>query len=123
MATLDAERFVDGGQDAIGSVRGSGDVRVGQDCEQLGRRATQDPRRVDVAHRTRKGRRHRLQGFLGWTGAIGLDQKHAEVALVPVSARQLVLEHGPYEAIVEQAGGAIDDVERFGLWVIGLDAA
>jgi hypothetical protein len=123
MTTLQLQRLVDGGQDAIGGMGRSGDVGVGQDGQQLRGRATQDARRIDVTHSACKGRGHRLEGFIGWAGAIGFDQQNAEVALVSMCARQLILEHWPNEAVVEQARGAVDDMEWFSLWVIGLDTA
>jgi hypothetical protein len=104
-------------------MRGSCDVSVGQDGQQLRGCATKNSGRIDIAHGTGECGCHRLEGFLGRARAVGLDQQHSEVALVSVCARQLVLEYGANKAIVEQPGGAIDDMERFGLWVIGLDAA
>src|SRR5258708_17612453 len=40
-----------------------------------------------------------------------------------MSARELILEHRAHEAIVEKSRGAIDDVKRLGLRIVGLDAA
>src|SRR5258708_35504180 len=37
-------------------------------------------------------------------------------------ARELILEHRSHEAIVEEAGRAVDDVKRLGLWVIDPDS-
>jgi hypothetical protein len=122
MTTLKLQRLIDGGEDAIGRMSCSGDVGVGQDCQQLRGRATQDTGSIDVTHSACEGRRHRLEGFIGRPGTIGFDQQNAEVALVSVRARQLILEHWPNEAIVEQARGSVDDVEWFRLRVIGLDA-
>jgi len=104
-------------------VRSPGDVRVGEDCQQLWRRPAQHSWCVDIAHGPRESRSHRLECLLGWTDAIGLDQKHSEVALVPVGPGKLIFEHGPYEAIVEESGCAVNDVKGFSLRVVGLDAA
>jgi hypothetical protein len=123
MTTLYAERLVDGGKDAIGGVRRPGHVRVGEDGEQLRRRATEDAWCVNVPHGAREGSRHCLEHLLRLPDTICLDQQNSEVALVSVSSGELVLEHRTDEAIVEQSGGAIDDVKRFSLWVVGLDAA
>jgi hypothetical protein len=123
MTALDAQRLVDGGQDSVGGVSSSSDVCVGEDRQQLGRRATQDSGGVNVAHRSGKGRCHRLERFFRRTTAVGLDQQDSEVALISVGSSELILQHGPDEAIVEEAGGAVDNMERFGLGVVGLDAA
>jgi hypothetical protein len=123
MTTLDAERLVDGGKDAIGCVRRPGDVRVGEDGQQLRRRATKDAWCVNVPHSAREGSRHRLEHLLRRPDTVCLDQQNSEVALVSVGSGELVLEHRPDEAIVEESGGAVHDVERFSLWVVGLDAA
>ena len=104
-------------------MRSPGDVRVGEDCQQLWRRPAQHSWCVDIAHGPRESRSHRLECLLGWTDAIGLDQKHSEVALVPVGPGKLIFEHGPYEAIVEESGCAVNDVKGFSLRVVGLDAA
>jgi hypothetical protein len=123
MTTLDAQRLIDGREDAIGGVRRPGDIRVGEDGKQLGRRAPEDSWRVDIAHGAGESRSHRLECLFGRTDAISLDQEHSEVALVAVGPRELVLEHGPDESIVEETGGAVDDVERFSLRVVSLHAA
>jgi hypothetical protein len=123
MTTLDAQRLVDGGKDAICSVRRPGDVGVGEDGEQLGRRPTQDSWCIDIAHGACEGGRHRLKHLLRLPDTICLDQQNSEIALVSVGSGELVLEHRPDEPIVEEPGGTVDDVERFSLWVVGLDAA
>src|SRR4029077_21099411 len=61
--------------------------------------------------------------LIGRTGAVGLDEKNSKVALIAVRPRELVLEDGAHEAVVEQPGRAIDDVERFRLRIIDLDPA
>jgi len=61
--------------------------------------------------------------LLGGAGAIGLDQQDAEVSLVAVRPGKLVFEHRTHETIVEESGGAVDDVQRLRLRVIGFDAA
>jgi hypothetical protein len=123
MTTLDAERLVDGGEDAIGSVRRPGDVSVGEDGKQLGGRPTQDPWCVHVPHGACEGGRHRLENLFRRPDTIGLDQQNSEVALVAVRSGELVLQHGPDEAIVEEPRRAVDDVERLSLRIVGLDAA
>jgi hypothetical protein len=123
MAALQLQGFVDSGQHAVGGVRGPGDIGVGQDGKELRRRPAENSRRVDVAHGACKRRGHRLEGFVSRTAAVGLDQKDAKVPLVPMSPRELVFEHRPNEAIVEESSRPVDDVQRFGLWVVGPDAA
>jgi hypothetical protein len=104
-------------------VRGPRDVGVGQDGEELRRRAPKNSRRVHVPHSARQCGGHRLEGFVRWTAAVGLDQENAQVPLVAVSARQLVLEDGTHEAFVEESRRPIDDVERLGLGVVGPHSA
>src|SRR5207253_7570025 len=99
------------------------DVGVGKDGEELGRGAPEDARRVDVPDCARERGGHRLQGFVGGADSIGFDQQHAEVALVSMSPGELVLEDRAYEAIVEEPGGAVDDVQRLSVWVISFDSA
>jgi hypothetical protein len=117
------EGLVDGGEDPVGGMGRACDVRVGQYGQELRRGAAEDSRRVDVAHCARERGRHRLQRLIGGANSVGLDEQDAEVALIPVGASELVLEHGAHEAIVEETGGAVDDVKRLGLWVVDLDAA
>jgi len=112
------ESFVDRGQDPSGGMSGSGDVRVGKNGEQLGRDATKDPWSVDVANCARQCGCHGLESFVCRTHLVGFDQQDAEVALVAVGACQLVLEHWPDEAIVEEARGPIDDVEGLRVGII-----
>jgi hypothetical protein len=102
---------------------GAGDVGVGQDGKELRRRASEYSRRVDVPHRARKRGRHRFEGLISSADSVGFDQQHAEVPLVTVSPGQLVLENRAHEAIVEEPGGAVDDMQGLGLWVISLDSA
>jgi hypothetical protein len=123
MATLQLESFIDSGKDAVGGVGGSRHVGVGQDGQELWRRAAQDPRGVNIAHRASQRSGHRFEGFVRWAAAVGLDQKHTKVSLVAVSPRQLVFEHGPHETIIEEPRRPIHDVERLGLWVVGPDSA
>jgi len=52
-----------------------------------------------------------------------LDQDYAERAAVSMRARQLVLQHGPDEAVVEEPGGSIDDVERLRLRLVDAHTA
>jgi hypothetical protein len=40
-----------------------------------------------------------------------------------VSASELVFEDGTHEAVVEESRGAVDDVKRFGLGIVGSHAA
>src|SRR6266851_5433773 len=122
MAARRLQGFVDSGKDAIGGVRRAGDVGVGEYRQQLGRRASEDSRSVDVANRARQGGSHGLQGFVRCPDAIGLDEEDAKVALVSMSACKLILEHRSHEAIVEEAGRAVDDVKGLGLWVIDPDS-
>src|SRR5207249_3837294 len=56
------------------------------------------------------------------TNIRSFDQKHTEVALISMRARQLVLEHRAHEPLVEETRGAINDVQRFGLRVVGSDS-
>ena len=104
-------------------MRGARYVRVRQDGEELGRGAPEHPGRVHVTHRAGERRGHRLERVVGWKRAVDLDEEHAEVALIAVRARELVFEDGAHEAIVEQACGAVDDVQRLGLWVVRSDSA
>jgi hypothetical protein len=123
VAALQLHRFVDRGQDPVGGVSGPGDVCVRQDRQELRRGAAQHPGGVDVANRSRERRGHGLEGLLRRAGPVGLDQKHAEVSLVAVGPRQLVLEYWPHKTIVEESRGAIDNVKGFCLGVIGPDSA
>jgi hypothetical protein len=118
VTTLKFQRLVDCGQDAVGCMRGPSDIRVGQDGKKLWRRAAQDSWRVHISYCARERCGHRLQGVLRLTAGVGLDKKHAEISLIPVGARELVLEHGPYKAIVEEAGRPIDDVQGLSLGII-----
>jgi len=117
------ERIVHGDEDSVGGMRGAGHVGVRQDGEQLRWRAPEHAWRVDVAHRAGERRGHRLQRFVGGQCSVHLDEKDAEVALVAVRPRELVLEHGPHESIVEEARRAVDDVQRLGLWIVGPHSA
>jgi hypothetical protein len=123
MTTLYAQSFVDRGKDAIRGVSRSGHIRVGEDGQQLRGRATQDAGCVNVPHGAREGSRHSLEHLLRLPDTIRFNQQNTEVALVSVSSGELVLEHRADETIVEQPGGAVDDVKRFSLRVVGLDAA
>jgi hypothetical protein len=114
--------FVDSGKDAIGGVRRTGDVGVGEDRQQLGWRAAEDSRSVNVPNGARQSCSHGLQGFVRCADAIGLDEEDAKVALVSMRARELILEHRSHEAIVEETGRAVDDVKRLGLRVIDPDS-
>jgi len=104
-------------------VRGARDIGVREDGKELGRGAPEHPGRVDVAHRAGERRGHRLERVVGRNRAVDLDEEHAEVALIAVRACELVFEDGAHEAIVEEAGGAVDDVQRLGLWVVRSDSA
>jgi hypothetical protein len=123
MAALQLQSFVDRGQHAVGGVRCPCDVGVGQDGKELRRRAPEDSWGVDIAHGAGKGRCHRLQGLVSGTAAIGFDQKDAKVPLIAVSPRELVFEHGPDEAIVEESSRPVDYVERLRLRVVSPDPA
>jgi hypothetical protein len=123
MAALQLQGLVDGGQHAVGGVCGPGDISVRQDGKELWRRAAENSWCVHIAHSAGERCGHRLEGFVGRTTAIGLDQKDAQVALVAVSPRQLVFEHRPDEAIVEESCRPVNDVERLRLWVVGPDPA
>lgn len=98
-------------------------IGVRQDGEELGRRAAKDSRRVDISHSARQGGGHRLEGLVRWATAVRLDQENPEVSLVAVSARKLVLEDRPHEAIVEESCRPIDDVKGLGLRVVGPHSA
>lgn len=123
MAALQLQGFVDGGQHSVGGVRGPGDVSVGQDGQELRRRAAENTRRVHVANGAGKRGGHRLKGFVSRTAAVGLDQKNSKVSLVPMSPRKLVFEHGPNETIIEESCRPVDDMERLRLWVVCPDPA
>jgi hypothetical protein len=123
MAALQLQGFVDRGQHSVGGVRGPCYIGVGQDRKELRRRASEDSWRIDIAHGAGEGRCHRLQGLVSGTAGIGFYQKDAEVPLIAMSPRELVFEHRPDEAIVEESGRPVDYVERFGLWVVGPDPA
>lgn len=123
MAALQLQGFVDGRQHAVGGVRGPGDIRVGQDGKELRGRAAENTRSVHITNGAGKRRGHRLEGFIGRAAAVGLDEKDAQVPLVPVSPRELVFEHRTDEAIVEESGRPVDDVKRLSLWVVGPDPA
>src|SRR5438309_199162 len=103
-------------------MRRTGDVGVGQDREELRRRTPEDSWCIDVADGAGEGGGHRLQRLVSSADSVGLDEEDAEVALVAVCARELILEHGPDETIVEEAGRAVDDVKGLGLRVVDLDA-
>jgi hypothetical protein len=120
---LQLQGFVDSGQHAVGGVRGPRDIGVGQDGKELRRRAAENSWRVDIAYGARKRRGHRFQGFVSRTAAAGFDQEDAKVSLVPMSPRQLVFEHRPDEAFIEESSRSVHDVERLGLWVVGPDPA
>jgi hypothetical protein len=122
VAALQLQSFVDRGQHAVGGVCGPGDIRVGQDGEQLWWRAAQDSGRVDVAYCAGQSCGHGLERFLRWTRPIGLDQENAEVSLVAVGPSQLVFENGPNETIVEESRRPINDMERLRLGVVDLDS-
>lgn len=102
---------------------GAGDVGVGQDRQELRRGAPQDSGRVDVADGSGERRGHRLEGLVDGERAVGFDQQHAEVALVAVSPRELILQDRPHEAIVEESGGPVDDVQRLCLGIVRTHAA
>ena len=104
-------------------MRRAGDVGVGQDREELRWGAAEDARSVDVANGARESGGHRLERLIDRAGLRRLDEQHAEIALVPVSAGELVLQHGAHETLVEQAGGAVDDVQRLGMRIIRAHAA
>jgi hypothetical protein len=123
MAALQLKRFIDRRQDSIGGVGRARHISVRQDREELGRRPAEDSWGVDIAHGAGQRSRHRLEGLFRRTAAIGLDQQNAEVSLVSVSPRQLVLEDRPHEALVEESSGPVDYVERLRLRVVHPDAA
>lgn len=123
MTSRRLQGFVDSREDAICRVRGARDVRIGEYGQELRWRTAEDAWRVDVTHRAGQRGRHRLQSLLGGADSIGFDEKDSEVALIAMRARELVLEHGAHKAIVEEACGAIDDVQGLGLRVVHLDAA
>ena len=104
-------------------MRGAGDVRVGEDGEELRRCSSEDAGSVDITHRAGEGGGHRLQRFVRRHRPVRLDEQHSEVALVPVRAGELVFEHGAHEPIVEQSSGAVDDVKGLGLRVVCPDSA
>src|SRR4029077_1233674 len=122
MAATWLERLVDGRQHAVRCVRRACDVGVRKDGEELRRRAPKDSWSVDIADGAGERRGHRLQRFVCSADSVGFDEENAKVALVSVRTRELVLEDGAHESIVEEAGRAVDDVKWLGLRVVDLDA-
>jgi hypothetical protein len=123
MSALKLQRFIDRRQDSIGCMCSPGDVSVRQDGEELRRGAAQDSWGVDVAHSPSQSCCHRFEGFLGWAAAIRLDQENAKVSLVSMGPGQLVLQDRTYKPLVEQARGAVDDVEWLRLGIVSPDPA
>jgi hypothetical protein len=121
MAALELQRFVDRRQDAVCSMGRPGDISVRQDGKELRRGATQNSRRIYVAHGARQRGGHGLEGFVRRSAAIGLDQQDAKVALVSVGPGQLVLQHWTHEPLVEQACRPVDDVKGLRLRVVRPD--
>ena len=70
MPALQLQGFVHCGKNSIGRVRGSRDVGVGEDGQELRRRAAQDSWGIDVTHGARQRSGHRLERIVGSTAAI-----------------------------------------------------
>jgi len=67
---LQLQGFVHCGKDPVGRVRGSRDIGVGEDGQELRRRSAQDSRGVDVTHGARERSGHGLERIVGSTAAI-----------------------------------------------------
>ena len=102
---------------------GACNVGVGKDREELRRCTTQDAWSVDIAHGARQRGGHRLQHLVGGSHLRTLDEKHAEVALIAVRARELIFQHRSHEPFVEEACGPVDDVQRLSLRIVSSHSA
>ena len=123
MPPVQLQRFVDRGQHPVGGVGCTRDVSVRQDREKLRRGPAQDAWRVDVSDGAGQRRGHHLQRLFRRAGPVRLDQEDAEVALITVRPRQLILENRTDKTIVEEPGCPVHYVERFGLGIVGAHPA